>query len=167
MVVSSKIHTQCNWTCKYNVQQFLNYIWRKDNVYHIRQIQYLYHVSVLKTRAVSIIIGYGLDDWVQILADFFLFSTVFRETLGPPNLLSTGTLSLGVKQLGHEINHSVPHSTKFKNGEAVQPLPPYCSWHTAYLSIGGIFALKSKQLLNQLLWKDSVSYHHIPLHGVI
>jgi hypothetical protein len=37
-----------------------------------------------------------------------------------------GTLSPGVKQLGHEADHSLPASTEVKNGGAIPPLPPVC-----------------------------------------
>jgi hypothetical protein len=38
-----------------------------------------------------------------------------------------GTLSQGVKQLGHEADHSLPYSAKVKNGVALYLHPQYMS----------------------------------------
>jgi hypothetical protein len=41
--------------------------------------------------------------------------------------MGTGVVSLGVKWLGHEADHSPPSSTQVKNG-AIPPLPRMSSW---------------------------------------
>jgi hypothetical protein len=72
--------------------------------------------------SVSITLGYGLDDWGSRVQSWwglgiFLFTTVSRKALGPtqpPIQWVPGGLSLGVKQLGHEADHSPPSSAKVK-----------------------------------------------------
>jgi hypothetical protein len=46
--------------------------------------------------------------------------------MGPPILLYNGyqgALSLGVKQLGREADHSPPCNVEVKNGGVIPPLP--------------------------------------------
>jgi hypothetical protein len=72
--------------------------------------------------SVSIVLGYGLDNQgsrVRFLAGAgnFFFTTVSRTALGPtqpPIQWVPGALSLGVKQLGCEADHSPPSSAKVK-----------------------------------------------------
>jgi hypothetical protein len=48
----------------------------------------------------------------------FLFTTVFRTALGPtqpPIQRVSGALSLGLKRLGREADHSPPSSAEVKN----------------------------------------------------
>jgi hypothetical protein len=57
---------------------------------------------------------------VRILAGVgtFLFDTASRPAVGPTQPLIQwvpGTLSLGVKQVGHEADHSPPSSAEVKN----------------------------------------------------
>jgi hypothetical protein len=64
----------------------------------------------------------------------FLFSSVSRPVLGPtqaPIQWGLGTLSAGLKQPGHEAEHSPPSTTKVKNGGAILPFPDMSSWHVA------------------------------------
>jgi hypothetical protein len=59
----------------------------------------------------------------------FLFTMVSRIALGPthpPTQWIPGALSLEVKQLGHEADHSPPSSAKVHS-------PNMPSWHGAYL----------------------------------
>jgi hypothetical protein len=44
----------------------------------------------------------------------FLFTTASRTDLGPPSLRVRGALSLGVKRLGCEADHSPPFSAEVK-----------------------------------------------------
>jgi hypothetical protein len=64
---------------------------------------------------------------------FFLFYVVSRPALRPtqpPIRWVQGAISLGVKRLGPEVDHSPPFSAEVKNGEAVPPLPHTSSWHS-------------------------------------
>jgi hypothetical protein len=73
--------------------------------------------------------GIQFSEWAR---DFF--SAVFRPTLEPtqpPMQWVLGALSLGVKQLGHDADHSPPSSAKVKNGQAIPPLPCISSWRGA------------------------------------
>jgi hypothetical protein len=66
-------------------------------------------------------LSYGLDDWGFESREglrIFLFTTVFRRALGPiqPPIQSIPwALSLGVKRLGHEADHSPLSSADIKN----------------------------------------------------
>jgi hypothetical protein len=71
----------------------------------------------------NIVTGYGLDDQmirVSFLLGIFIFSTMSRLALGPtqPQWVP-GPLSLGVKRLGCEADHSPPSSAKVK--ECMEP----------------------------------------------
>jgi hypothetical protein len=58
----------------------------------------------------------------------FLFTTASRTALGPtqpPLQCVPGALSLGVKQLGHEADHSLPSSAEVKNGWSYISTPQY------------------------------------------
>jgi hypothetical protein len=74
----------------------------------------------------GIVLSYRLDDQgsrVRFLAmawNFSLHHHVQNSCGGPPSLLSNGyqvprVLSLGVKQLGHEADHSPPSSAEVKH----------------------------------------------------
>jgi len=57
----------------------------------------------------------GFDSWWGL--GIFLFTTASRTALGstqPPIQWVPGALSLGVKQLGHEADHSPPSRAKVK-----------------------------------------------------
>jgi hypothetical protein len=64
---------------------------------------------------------YRLDDWgfkSQQELGIFLITTVFRPALGstqPPIQWVPGAISLGIKQPGHEADHSCPSSSEVKN----------------------------------------------------
>jgi len=69
----------------------------------------------------------------------FLFTTAWRTALGPtqpPIEWVPGDLSLGVKRLGHEANHSPPLSAEVKNAWSYTFAPNTSSWRDAYLSTG-------------------------------
>jgi hypothetical protein len=67
-------------------------------------------------------LGYGLNTCSRIrflvgAGNFFFFTTTSRMALGPtqpPIQWLPGALSLGVKQLVHEADHSPPSSAKVK-----------------------------------------------------
>jgi hypothetical protein len=68
--------------------------------------------------SVGIALGYGLG-WFRFPAGLgiFLFTTASRTALGPiqpPIQWVPGTLSLGVKRLGREADHSPPYSAEVK-----------------------------------------------------
>jgi len=74
-------------------------------------------------------LGYGLDDWdfeSQWELGIFLPTTAFRTVLEPTQLpiqWVAGALSLGVKWLGCEVDHSLPSSAKVKNAWSCTPAP--------------------------------------------
>jgi hypothetical protein len=66
--------------------------------------------------------------------EIFLFSTASRPALGPtqpPIQWVPGGLSVGVKRLGREADHSHPSSAEVKNGGAIPPLLHVSSWRSA------------------------------------
>jgi hypothetical protein len=68
----------------------------------------------------------GFDSWWGL--GIFLFTTVSRTALGPtqpPTQRVPGSLSLGVKQPGHEADHSPPYSAKVKYGWSYASTPQY------------------------------------------
>jgi hypothetical protein len=77
----------------------------------------------------------GLDSQQEL--GILLFTTTSRPTLGPtkpPNQWVPGAISLGVKQSGHEADHSTPSGSKVK--ECVRPYlhsPNTPSWRGAPL----------------------------------
>jgi hypothetical protein len=83
---------------------------------------------------VGIATGYVLDDrgvGVQVLVGSRIFSSSHPYWLcGPPNLLSSEyweALSPGVKQLGREVDHSLPTSAEIKKMWIYTCTPPYTS----------------------------------------
>jgi hypothetical protein len=70
--------------------------------------------------SVGIVLGYGLDDsgfdsWRGL--GIFFFATMSGMALGPPKppiQWVPGALSLGLKQLGCEADHSLPSSAEIK-----------------------------------------------------
>jgi hypothetical protein len=95
----------------------------------------LYHFRS-QDSSVSIATGYGLDGQGSIWQkqEIFLYSTASRLALGltqPPIQWVPGAFSLGVKQLGHEADHSPPSIAEVKNGGPIPPLPNMSSWHGA------------------------------------
>jgi hypothetical protein len=89
---------------------------------------------------VCIVTGYGLDDqWVgvQVLVGPRILSSPSHldQLWGPPNLLQWAleALSLKVKWLGHEADHSPPASAKVKKSGSIHPLPHTPSWHSVHL----------------------------------
>jgi len=93
--------------------------------------RWLIYDMEIKLRNVREALGYGLDErgfdsrWGL---GVFLFNTMFRMTLGPtqpPIQWVLGALSLGLKQLGHEADHSPPSSAKIRVHGAIPTLPQY------------------------------------------
>jgi hypothetical protein len=82
---------------------------------------------------VGIVTSYGLDDQgvrvrVPCGVNNLLYSMSSRPALGstqPPIQWVPGALSLGVKQPGHEANHSPPASAKIKKMWIYTSIPPY------------------------------------------
>jgi hypothetical protein len=67
----------------------------------------------------------GFDFWHGL--GIFLFTTAFRMALGttqPPIQWVPGALSLGIKQPGHEADHSPPPSAEVKNVWSYTSTPP-------------------------------------------
>jgi hypothetical protein len=77
----------------------------------------IYRIIILPIVAMGWTIGVlGFDSWQGL--GIFLITTASRTAPGPtqpPIQWVLGTLSLGVKQTGHEADHSSPCSTKVKN----------------------------------------------------
>jgi hypothetical protein len=81
---------------------------------------YISYLTIIMTRdsSVSIVTDYGLDDRGSIPGGglgIFLFDTLSRPALGPiqsPIQWAPGVLSLGVKWLGREADHSPPSSAE-------------------------------------------------------
>jgi hypothetical protein len=70
----------------------------------------------------------GFNSWQGL--GIFLFTTVSRTALvptKPPIQWVLGALSLGVKQPGHEADHSPPSSAKVKNAWSSTYTPQYVS----------------------------------------
>jgi hypothetical protein len=66
--------------------------------------------------------------------EILLYSTVSRQAVEPtqpPIQQVSGALSLGVKKLGHEADHSPPSNSAVKSDGATTPLPNMSSWHSA------------------------------------
>jgi hypothetical protein len=70
----------------------------------------------------------GWVAWVQFLTVARHFSLLSVQTcsgaIQSPTEGIPGTVCLGVKQLGHEANHSHPSSAEIENGGAILPLTP-------------------------------------------
>jgi hypothetical protein len=91
-------------------------------------------VSLRKSRdsLVGIALGSGLDDWgsrvrFPVEAGNFLFTAASRTALGPtqsPIQWVRGALSLGVKRLGREANHSPPSNAEVKECVELYSTPP-------------------------------------------
>jgi hypothetical protein len=80
--------------------------------------------------------GYALDCWGLIprKGKIFLLSIAATPATGstqPPIHWVLGALSLGVKKLEHEVDHSPLSSAEIKNGGAIPPLPHMSSWQSA------------------------------------
>jgi hypothetical protein len=77
--------------------------------------------------------GLKMDDQGLIPGGVERFSLLnsIQIALGPiqlPVQWVPGDLPSGVKQQGHEADHSVPFSGKVKNGGTVPPFPHTSSW---------------------------------------
>jgi hypothetical protein len=86
--------------------------------------------------SVSIATGNGLDGQGSIpgTGKIFPFSTVSRLVLGsthPAIGWVPRAISLEVKWLGCEADHSLPSSAEVKNDGAILSLPHMSLWHTA------------------------------------
>jgi hypothetical protein len=77
------------------------------------------------------VLGYRLDDWgfeSQQGLGILLFTTMSRPALGPiqpPIQWVPGALSLGVKWLGCEADHSPPSSAEVKTAWSYTYTPEY------------------------------------------
>jgi len=80
------------------------------------------YVHSMQNGQAGIATGYGLDDGLsgfdfRLGLGFFLFDTISRPALGPtqpPIQVVPGVISLGVKLLGREADHSPPSSAEVK-----------------------------------------------------
>jgi hypothetical protein len=83
----------------------------------------------------SVIIATGLTVGVRLPeGEFFAFSTASIPALvstQPPIQCAPRAVSLRVKQLGYEADHSLPSIAQNKNGGAIRPLPHTPSWISA------------------------------------
>jgi hypothetical protein len=88
-------------------------------------IRYIYRS---RDSSIGVALAYGLYGWGSIpgRGKIFLFSIGAKSALRPtqiPMQWELGVTSQGVKQPGHETDHSLPTSTEVKNGGAIPPLP--------------------------------------------
>jgi hypothetical protein len=87
-----------------------------------------------RNSSVGIVLGYWLDDRVVGVRfpaglGIFLFDTVSGPALGPtqpPIQWVSLALSLGLKQPGCEVDHSLPSSAEVKNAWGYTCTPPIC-----------------------------------------
>jgi hypothetical protein len=82
------------------------------------------HIIRSRDRSLGIVTGYGLDGQG-------LNTGRGRLALGPthpPIQWLPGSLSLGIKRSGHEVDHSPLSSAKVKNGGTVRPFTHMSSW---------------------------------------
>jgi len=85
------------------------------------------------------------ESWQRM--GIFLFTIVFKPVLGPtqpPIQWKRGALSLGIKQLGREANHSPPSSVEVKKAWSYISIPPVCL-HGMVLSYSTETTLPFKQ----------------------
>jgi len=69
--------------------------------------------------------GLGFSSWQAL--GFFILATMSRlalEPIQPPTQWVAGVLTLGVKQLGHEVDHSPPCSAAAKHVWSYTSSPP-------------------------------------------
>jgi hypothetical protein len=108
------------------------YFWTLELVYFLLSKKYLHLIflHIYKIFYSGIALGYGPDDQEfeshQRLG-IFLFTIMSRLALGPtqpPIQCIPGALSLGVKWLGCEADHSPPSSAEVKNAWGCTPIPP-------------------------------------------
>jgi hypothetical protein len=76
--------------------------------------------------------GYRLDDWVLIPNRGKRFSLLCSIQTGSETHTASCPMGTGVKQPGHEADHSCSSSAKVDNGGAIPPLHT-SSWHGAQL----------------------------------
>jgi hypothetical protein len=116
---------------------------------------------------------YGLDDRgyeSRLGLRIFLFTTASWPVLGPtrhPSQCVPGALSLGVKRLGREADHSPPSTAEVKECvELYLHSPNVPSLRGAQLKVQRqLYLLHLKYTLNLNLKDSSLSYkHHIYIH---
>jgi hypothetical protein len=74
--------------------------------------------------------------WGSFLGRGKRFSIMSRPASGPtqsPIQWVPGAVSLGVKRLGRDADHSAPSSAEVKNGGVITPLPHTSQLRDAYL----------------------------------
>jgi hypothetical protein len=80
----------------------------------------MYYVMYLRSHdnSVGIALSYGLQDWASRVRfpgrGNFFFSPPYPERAQLPTQWVPGAISLGVKLLGHETDHSTPSSAEVK-----------------------------------------------------
>jgi hypothetical protein len=100
-------------------------------------LQFLFYLVIRKYRSldssVSVVVGFGLATGLQFPGRgkrFFSFPHSSDRLQGPLSLQSIGYQGsfMGVKQLGHEADHSSLSRAKVKNGSAIPPCHHMPSW---------------------------------------
>jgi hypothetical protein len=123
-----------------------------DIAYHMKIAQ---AVQRLATGWTIGVLGFDLRRGLGI----FLFTTASRTALGPtqsPIQWVLGALSLGVKRLWREADHSPPSSAESRMCGVIHPLPPY-AWCSVIKSTGTTLPLPLRFSIkfNQTLSKTS------------
>jgi hypothetical protein len=104
-------------------------------------------------------------------ANIFLFTTASRTALGPtqpPIQWVPGALSLGVKRLGREADHSPPSSFEVKECvELYLHTPNTSSWRGAQLSTGTTLPLPhSERAIKKQPWRSPEYKTRSVLYGI-
>jgi hypothetical protein len=109
--------------------------------------------------SVSVATGYRLNGQGSIPGRGKIFilciaSTVAVEHTQPPIQWVFGAISPGVKQPGHEADHSPLSSAEVKNGQAIPVFPHMTSWHsTELIKHRGDFTFTFYYIISPVQWK--------------
>jgi len=118
--LSCRCHAKLKEFCIWNA---LKMILNRSSLLHISYWEPGSSVNVVT----KVWVGWlGFDSWQGQVS--FLITSISRPVLGPTKpliLWVLRVLSLGVKQPGHEADHSPPSSAEIKNAWSCTSTPPY------------------------------------------
>jgi len=99
----------------------------------------------------------GFNSWWGLGIFFITMSRTALEPTQPPIRWVPGSLSLEVKQLGHEADHLPPYTAKVKECvELYLHSPNTSSWCGAQLSTATTFTFTLQRKLKSLLLKKQI-----------